>query len=120
MRVNDPNLSAAQLNTTTGAGNTTNTGKTAQLDALKITTAGPNGTDKAAGARTDSVNLSTLSSKINELQSGSPEREAYLEALSAQYAAGQYQEDPAVTSAKLVEEALAPNPEASPKSDSTK
>ncbi len=104
MRVNDPNLSAAALNAN-GAGGVSGAGKTAQLDPLKISTGGVSEAGK--GPKADSVELSSLSSKINELQSGSLEREAYLEKLGAEVAAGTYEPDPAETSRKLVEEALA-------------
>jgi hypothetical protein len=103
MRVNDPNLTAAQLNSS----GTAATGKTAQLDPLRISTGSP-GADKAGAPSADSVNISSLSSKINELQSGSAEREAYLERLSADYAAGNYEADPAATSTKMVDEMLSP------------
>jgi anti-sigma28 factor (negative regulator of flagellin synthesis) len=103
MRVNDPNLNPAQMN----SGGTSAAGKTAQLDPLRISTGTP-AADKAGGAKSDSVQISSLSSKINELQSGSAEREASLERLSASVADGSYNPDPAEVSTKLVNEMLAP------------
>jgi anti-sigma28 factor (negative regulator of flagellin synthesis) len=103
MRVNDPNLNPAQLNPSGAAA----TGKTAQLDPLRISTGSP-AAEKAGGAKSDSVQISTLSSKINELQSGSVEREAYLERLGASVADGSYNADAEGTSTKLVDEMLAP------------
>lgn len=112
MRVNDNNLNPAQLNQTSTAANsnTAATGKTAQLDPLRIST-GNSGTEKPSGTRSDSVQLSSLSSKINELQSGSAEREAYLERLGASVNDGSYNPDPQQVSEKLVNEMLATKPD---------
>lgn len=106
MRVNDPNLNPAQMN----PGGTAAAGKTAQLDPLRISTGTP-ASDKAGGPKSDSIQISTLSSKINELQSGSAEREAYLERLSASVADGSYNADPEAVSTKMVDEMLAPKPD---------
>ncbi len=103
MRVNDPNLNPAQLNPSGSAA----TGKTAQLDPLRISTGTPSA-DKAGAAKSDSVQISSLSSKINELQSGSVERDAYLERLGAAVNDGSYSADAEAVSAKLVDEMLAP------------
>lgn len=106
MRVNDPNLNPAQLNPSS----TSAAGKTAQLDPLRISTGTP-AAEKSGGAKSDSVQISSLSSKINELQSGSVEREAYLERLSASVADGSYDADAAAVSTKLVDEMLANKPD---------
>jgi flagellar biosynthesis anti-sigma factor FlgM len=106
MRVNDPNLNPAALNSTStsGSANTGATGKTAQLDPVKINTS--SGASSRAGDRGDQVELSGLSSKINELQSGSPAREAYLESLRLEVASGQYQSDPAELASSIIKDAL--------------
>lgn len=103
MRVNDPNLNAAQLNPGQG---TAGAGKTAQLDPLRIST-GTTAPEQAGATKSDSVEISNLSSKISELQSGSPEREAYLERLRVALADGTYQADASEVASKLVDEGLA-------------
>jgi anti-sigma28 factor (negative regulator of flagellin synthesis) len=77
---------------------------------LRISTGTP-AADKAGGAKSDSVQISALSSKINELQSGSVEREAYLDRLSASVADGSYDADPSAVSTKLVDEMIANKPD---------
>lgn len=104
MRVNDPNLNPAQLNGTGGAGSAGAAGKTAQLDPIRLGGAGSAG--KSASTSGDEVQLSNLSNAINQLQPGSPSREAYLESLRVEIASGTYQADPAATAGKMVEEAL--------------
>lgn len=106
MRVNDPNLTPAQLNNTSSAGGTGSTGKTAQLDPIRL--GGSTSAGKSSPSGGDEVQLSSLSSAINDLQPGSPAREAYLDALQSQIANGTYQVDAAATSSKIVEEALGP------------
>jgi flagellar biosynthesis anti-sigma factor FlgM len=103
MRVNDPNLNPAALNSTATNG-AASTGKTAQLDPVKINTSSVAG--NRSSERTDEVQLSSLSSKINELQSGSPEREAYLDSLRLEVASGQYQTNPAEIATGIVNDAL--------------
>ena len=111
MRVNDPNLNPAALNPNgpsgAGAAGTGATGKTAQLDPVRISSSS---TSRASGAdRTDEVQLSSLSSKINDLQSDSPQRAAYLESLRLEVASGQYEADPAQTASAIVKDALLPS-----------
>jgi flagellar biosynthesis anti-sigma factor FlgM len=106
MRVNDPNLNPVPTNTSgangaTGAGAAT---RTAQLDPVRINTTGSSPT--TAGDIGDEVKLSNLSSKINELQSGSPAREAYLEQLRQQVASGTYEADPQATASALISDAF--------------
>ena len=96
-----PNSASSQANGSQGAGAT---GKTAHLDPLKISSSS---SQSARGAdRADEVHLSSLSSKINELQSGSPEREAFLERLRLEVASGQYQPNPKEVADKIVEDLL--------------
>jgi anti-sigma28 factor (negative regulator of flagellin synthesis) len=116
MRVNDPNPNPAALNPNgpagagaagAGAAGTGATGKTAQLDPVRISSSS---TNRASGAdRTDEVQLSSLSSKINDLQSDSPQRAAYLESLRLEVASGQYEADPAQTASAIVKDALIPS-----------
>jgi flagellar biosynthesis anti-sigma factor FlgM len=106
MRVNDPNLNPAALNQTgaNSPASTGATGKTAQLDPVRINSSS---SSSARGAeRGDQVQLSGLSSKINELQPGSPERESYIEGLRLQVASGQFQPDANSLAQSLVNEAL--------------
>jgi anti-sigma28 factor (negative regulator of flagellin synthesis) len=109
MRVNDPNNNpAANVASQTSASNSAasnagQVGKTAQLDPIRVSS----GAGGAAGAsKTDEVQLSALSRQINELQSGSAERDAYLEGLRLEVASGQYEPDAAATSKKLVDDLL--------------
>jgi anti-sigma28 factor (negative regulator of flagellin synthesis) len=106
MRVNDPNLNPVAANPSgpngaKGAGPAT---RTVQLDPVRIPTTGSSPT--TAGDIGDEVNLSNLSSKINELQSGSPAREAYLEQLRQQVLSGTYEADPQATAAALIRDAF--------------
>lgn len=111
MSVNNTNLNPAALNSTSSqpagslsAGGTGATGKTAHLDPLKISSSS---SQSARGAdRTDEVQLSSLSSKINELQSGSPEREAFIEGLRLEVASGQYKPSPNEVATKIVDDLL--------------
>ncbi len=103
MRVNDPNLNPAALNSTSANG-AASTGKTAQLDPVRIQSS--NSSVNQTGERGDEVQLSSLSSKINESQSGSVEREAYLEKLRLEVASGQYEADPQQTAAGIIKDAL--------------
>jgi len=104
MSVNNTNLNPAALNTTTSSGAAGATGKTAQLDTVKINTSSV--AQSRSADRGDEVQLSSLSSKINELQSDSPEREAYLEGLRLEVASGQYQTNPAEIASGIVQDAL--------------
>ncbi|MDX2266764.1 MAG: flagellar biosynthesis anti-sigma factor FlgM [Bryobacter sp.] len=105
MKVPDQNLSASQISANQ-LQEISRAGAANQQATAKAKAAGEN----SPLARPDSVELSTLSSKINELQSGSPEREAYLERLAATYAAGEYNADPAALATSLVDNALAEDP----------
>ena len=102
----DPKLNTANLNptSTSGSASTGATGKTAQLDPVKINSSST--ASSRAADRGDEVQLSGLSSKINELQSGSPEREAYLDGLRLQVASGEYQVNPAEVASGIVADAL--------------
>lgn len=106
MRVNDPNLNPAALNQTgaNSPASTGATGKTAQLDPVRINTSSTS--SERAADRGDQVQLSSLSSKINEMQSGSPEREAYLERLRLEVASGQFETDAGSLAQSLVNDAL--------------
>ncbi len=100
MSVNQTNLNQAALN----GNSASSTAKTAQLDPVRIhssSTGGARGSE-----RSDEVQLSSLSSKINELQPGSPEREAYLEGLRLEVASGSYDADPAATAKSIVDDSL--------------
>ncbi len=114
MSVNNTNLNPAALNSSSSqtagsqsagsAGSAGATGKTAHLDPLKISSSS---SQSARGAdRTDEVQLSSLSSTINELQSGSPQREAFLEGLRLEVASGQYQPSPNEVATKIVDDLL--------------
>jgi flagellar biosynthesis anti-sigma factor FlgM len=114
----DPKLNTANLNpaSTSGSAGTNGSagtsgsvgtgakGRTAQLDPVKVNSSSV--ASNRASERTDEVQLSSLSSKINELQSGSPEREAYLDGLRLQVASGQYQVNPAEVASEIVADAL--------------
>jgi len=103
MSVNNSNLNPAALNSTAtnGAGST---GKTAQLDPVRINSSSVS--SSRSSERTDEVQLSSLSNKINELQSGSPEREAYLDSLRLEVESGQYDANSAETAKGIVKDAL--------------
>lgn len=103
MSVNNSNLNPAALNSTTTNGSVS-TGKTAQLDPVRINSSSVS--SSRASERTDEVQLSNLSSKINELQSGSPEREAYLDSLRLEVQSGQYQSNPTEIAKGIVNDAL--------------
>jgi anti-sigma28 factor (negative regulator of flagellin synthesis) len=114
MRVNDPNNNPAASIASQTAPSTQQaaqqatqqvgqTAKTAQLDPIRVSTGGA----ATSGApKTDEVQLSSLSNKLNELQSGSAEREQYLESLRLEVASGQYNADPAELSKKIVDDML--------------
>lgn len=108
MSVNNSNLNPAALNSTalnsTATNGSVSTGKTAQLDPVRINSSSVSGS--RSSERTDEVQLSSLSSKINELQSGSPEREAYLDSLRLEVESGQYQTNPAEIASGIVNDAL--------------
>jgi flagellar biosynthesis anti-sigma factor FlgM len=59
------------------------------------------------GTGSDEVSLSSLASVLQDAVTESPERAAYLEKLSAQYAAGTYQADPQAVAKSLIGETLA-------------
>ena len=108
MRVNDPNINpAANQAATSSAGAAGATGKTAQLDAIKITSSSGPGIKGAD--RDDEVQLSSLSSKINQLQSGTAERGAYIEGLRQDVAAGSYSSDPGAIAISIVDSLLTKN-----------
>ncbi len=102
----DPKLNTANLNpaSTSGSASTGAAGKTAQLDPVKINSSSVS--SSRAADRGDEVQLSGLSSKINELQSGSPEREAYLDGLRLEVASGEYQVNPGEVASSIVADAL--------------
>jgi hypothetical protein len=65
------------------------------------------GASETGGAgRTDEVNLSSLASALQDALTESPEREAYLEKLSAAFAEGSYQPDIAGTVKGIVDDAI--------------
>lgn len=68
------------------------------------TTKGTSSTSKGSAA--DEVSLSSLASVLQGALSDSPERTAYLNALSADYAAGTYQPDAQATAKAIVRDAL--------------
>lgn len=59
---------------------------------------------KAGGGR-DEVALSALSAKLAEMQPGSAEREARIEALAARFEAGRYEPDGGAVAGRLIDEA---------------
>ncbi len=108
MRVNDPNTNLAGVNP--GAGSAAGagaTGKTAQLDPIKITSSSGQGVKGAD--RDDSVQLSGLSSKINQLQAGTAERDSYIEGLRQEVSAGTYEADPNAIASTIVDNLLTKN-----------
>ena len=110
MRVNDPNINPAvnpAATTNAGAAGTGATVKTAQLDAIKITSSSGQGIKGAD--RDDEVQLSSLSNKINQLQSGTAERGAYLEGLRQDVESGSYPADPKAIASSIVDSLLTKN-----------
>ncbi len=108
MRVNDPNTNLAGVSSgASGAAGTGATGKTAQLDPIKITSSSGQGVKGAD--RDDSVQLSGLSSKINQLQAGTVERDAYIEGLRQDVSAGAYEADPGAIASSIVDHLLTKN-----------
>ena len=103
MSVNNSNLNPAALNSTATSGSGS-TGKTTQLDPVRINSSSVS--SSRSSERTDEVQLSSLSGKINELQSGSPEREAYLDQLRLEVASGEYDDNPAATAKSIVDDSL--------------
>lgn len=55
----------------------------------------------------DEVNLSSLANVLQDAVTESPERAAYLEKLSVEFAAGTYQADPQAVAKSLIGETLA-------------
>lgn len=110
MSVNNSNLNPAGLNpsaqNSTATNGSVSAGKTAQLDPVRISSTSIS--SGRSSERSDEVQLSSLSSKINELQSGSPAREAYLDSLRLEVESGQYQADPTETAKGIVNDALNP------------
>ncbi|MGE5486446.1 MAG: flagellar biosynthesis anti-sigma factor FlgM [bacterium] len=69
----------------------------------------PARTGEAGGAGADSVQLSALACKLARLaETGSPARAARLEQLTALVRSGEYNPDPRVVAAAIVNEALGP------------
>jgi flagellar biosynthesis anti-sigma factor FlgM len=62
--------------------------------------------NKGSGG-SDEVNLSSLANVLQDAVTESPERAAYLEKLSAEFAAGTYQADPQAVAKSLIGETLA-------------
>jgi len=88
------------------AAKTQETAATAQARAAKASS----GANKAGSS--DEVNLSSLASALQGSLSDAPERAAYLEKLSGEYAAGTYKPDPAETARGIVADSLQDSPEA--------
>ncbi len=57
-------------------------------------------------ASSDQVSLSTLAGKVQAQDSGSPEREAKLQALAASFEAGAYQPDLEAVAGAMIDEAV--------------
>lgn len=82
------------------AAKTQETGATAQARAARAAA----GAGRAGG--TDEVNLSPLASALQGAMSDSPERAAYLDRLSADFAAGNYNPDPRAIASDIVSDTL--------------
>jgi flagellar biosynthesis anti-sigma factor FlgM len=80
--------------------------QTQKTEAAQGATAAKVAANKASGGP-DEVNLSGLANVLADAVTESPERAAYLEKLSAQYAAGTYQPDPQAVAKSLIGETLA-------------
>ncbi len=80
--------------------------QTQKTEAAQGAAASKVGANKGSGG-SDEVNLSRLASVLQDAVTESPERTAYLEKLSAQFAAGTYQADPQAVAKSLIGETLA-------------
>lgn len=83
--------------------------QTQKTEAAQGATAAGVVANKGSGG-SDEVNLSSLANVLQDAITESPERAAYLEKLSAQYAAGTYQADPQAVAKSLIGETLADKP----------
>lgn len=112
MAVNDINLNPGQSgntgatgNTGAAAGGTTNASR--QIEQLRIPAGGAEGLrSNRSEPKSDEVELSSLSNKLNELQPGSPQREAYLESLRLEVSSGRYDDSPEATAKQIVNDAI--------------
>jgi anti-sigma28 factor (negative regulator of flagellin synthesis) len=111
MAVNDINLNPGQAGNTGATGNTgaagANTNAARQIEQLRIPAGGAEGLRSNRGEpKSDEVELSSLSNKLNELQPGSPQREAYLESLRLEVASGRYDDSPEATAKQIVNDSI--------------
>jgi flagellar biosynthesis anti-sigma factor FlgM len=101
MKIDNPNLNPTGLPpgaSTAGAAGTRGVAPAAPGAASR--------TEAASSSRNDAVQLSSLSQRLAELQPGSPEREAKLDRLAADFQNGSLGIDAAAISRNIVDEAL--------------
>jgi anti-sigma28 factor (negative regulator of flagellin synthesis) len=98
MKVNDPNTAGIS---------SSSLGQTQRLDELAARRQVENARTQANNE--DRVQLSNLAGTLQELSVDSPEREALVEHLTAEYREGRYQPDPRETSSALITETLKQN-----------
>ena len=98
MKVNDPN--------TAGIGSA-GLGQTQRLDEVAAKRQAE--TARTQANNEDRVQLSNLAGTLQELSAESPEREALVEQLAAEYREGRYKPDPRETSSALITETLKQN-----------
>ena len=102
MKVNDPNLSAANsaaLNSVSAEA-----AQAARTQAAKASDT--NGTSRTGGGSRDDVHLSELVRSLRALAADSPERQAYVDQIERTYASGNYQVAAGATAGKIIDDAL--------------
>lgn len=98
MKVNDPNTAGIS---SAGLGQTQRLDEAAAKRQVE--------TSRTSANYEDRVQLSSLAGTLQELSVDSPEREALVEQLGAEYQEGRYQPDPRETSSALITESLKQN-----------
>ncbi|MEQ1947115.1 MAG: flagellar biosynthesis anti-sigma factor FlgM [Bryobacteraceae bacterium] len=97
MKVNNPNLPAAGLDT----------GSVQAAKAEQAARAGnrTSGSQSGSAAPPDDVHLSELVRSLRSLAADSPERQAKIEQLARSYASGSYKPDPHATASAIIQDA---------------
>lgn len=99
MKINDPSLGALGTN---GAGGAKGPERSQEITGR----AQPNQVRERSKIEKDGVELSALSQGLRATEAESPERQARIDQLRKDVAAGRYQPDAAEVSRKIVEESL--------------
>ena len=112
MKIDSPNPNAPQLTGTPAAQDRVELTKAGQTQKTeKVEGAGeasPKAKAAAAGTASDSAQLSSLSHQLRTQTDDTPERQAYLERLQKQVAAGEYNPQPGDIARSIVDDFLKP------------